>query len=59
MPSLGVIFKLVGGLGLIGLIVGLLMMAAIVVIPIAIAGFGIVFYGRWSRQKKQIEWRGS
>ena len=57
MPSLGVIFKLVGGLGLIGLIVALLMMAAVVVIPIAIVGFGIVFYIRWSRQKKQLELR--
>ena len=35
MPPLGAIFKLVGGLGLIGLIVGLLMMAAVVVIPVA------------------------
>ena len=59
MPPLGAIFKLVGGLGLIGLIVGLLMMAAVVVIPIAIAGFGILFYVRWSRQKKLTEWRGS
>ena len=59
MPPLGAIFKLVGGLGLIGLIVGLLMMAAVVVIPVAIVGFGIVFYIRWSRQKKQLEWRGS
>ena len=59
MPPLGAIFKLVGGLGLIGLIVGLLMMAAVVVIPIAIVGFGILFYIRWSRQKKQMEWRGS
>ena len=57
MPPLGAIFKLVGGLGLIGLIVALLMMAAVVVIPIAIVGFGIVFYIRWSRQKKQLEWR--
>ena len=59
MPPLGAIFKLVGGLGLIGLIVALLMMAAVVVIPIAIVGFGIAFYVRWSRHKKQIEWRGS
>ena len=57
MPPLGAIFKLVGGLGLIGLIVALLMTAAVVVIPVAIAGFGIVWYLRRSRQKKQIEWR--